>query len=436
MKEKREIPVADLVKRGLAMVSLLIAGLAINLGCGDSTPETPANEVEVFGWWTSGSEAAALEAVYDLFKSQNPGVEIVDAAVAGGGGSAARPVLQTRLVGGDPPDTWQTHPGAEILNTYTGPGFTQNLSDLYDEEGWNEVTPKSLMDMISDDQGPHLVVLNIHRSNEMWYNKSIIEDNNIDVAEALTWDGFFKIAEKIKASGVDPVCMGDAGIWATGIAFENTLAGVIGADRYNGLWTGSTSFDDPDIERAASTYFKMMSYQNSDHSALSWDQAVDKLLEGKCAFYPMGDWAYGEFVNKGLLDNEEFGWITHPGTEGIFMLVSDGFAMAKGAPHPEQTKEMLRTMGSKEGQEIFNVRKGSICARTDCDRSKFSSYLNWSMDSYQKDRMTPTIVHGSAAPADFQQALNDALTIFLVDGKADVFAANLSKSAKSAGIGK
>lgn len=405
------------------------------LACGDGSSDANTDAVEVFGWWTSGGEAAALNAVYDMFKAANPTTEIIDAAVAGGGGSAARPVLQTRLVGGDPPDTWQTHPGAEIKYSYMNPGYTESLSDLYAEEGWNEVIPEGLMDLISNESGPHLVVLNLHRSNEMWYNKKIIADNNIDLSGEMTWDRFFGIADQLKTTGVDPVCMGDSGIWATGIAFENTLAGVIGADKYNGLWTGATSFEDPEIVKAAEIYHKMISYQNSDHSALSWDQAVDKLLEGKCVFYPMGDWAYGEFVNKGKKDNEEFGWINHPGTEGIFMMVSDGFAMAQGAPHPEMTKEMLRVMGSKEGQEVFNVRKGSICARTDCDRTKFSEYLNWSMDSYAKDKMTATIVHGSAAPADFQQALNDALTTFVVDGKAEVFAKNLAKAAVSAGIG-
>jgi hypothetical protein len=48
-------------------------------------------------------------------------VEIIDATVAGGGGSAARPVLQTRLAGGNPPDTWQSHPGWELLGQYVEP---------------------------------------------------------------------------------------------------------------------------------------------------------------------------------------------------------------------------------------------------------------------------------------------------------------------------
>ena len=75
-------------------------------------------KLEVFSWWTSGGEAAALDALFNIYKKEYPGVEIINATVAGGGGSAARPVLQTRLAGGNPPDTWQSHPGYELLGQY------------------------------------------------------------------------------------------------------------------------------------------------------------------------------------------------------------------------------------------------------------------------------------------------------------------------------
>jgi glucose/mannose transport system substrate-binding protein len=83
------------------------------------TPEGAADgKLEVFSWWTSGGEAAALDALFEAYSASNPDVEIINATVAGGGGSAARGVLQTRLAGGDPPDTWQVHPGFELLGQY------------------------------------------------------------------------------------------------------------------------------------------------------------------------------------------------------------------------------------------------------------------------------------------------------------------------------
>jgi ABC-type glycerol-3-phosphate transport system substrate-binding protein len=76
-------------------------------------------KLEVFSWWTSGGEAAALNALFNVYNKQYPGVEIVNAVVAGGGGSAARSVLHTRLIGGNPPDTCNEISSGNLLYRHT-----------------------------------------------------------------------------------------------------------------------------------------------------------------------------------------------------------------------------------------------------------------------------------------------------------------------------
>ena len=104
-------------------------------------------------------------------------------------------------------------------------------------------------------------------------------------------------------------------------------------------------------------------------------------MEGKVAFNSMGDWAAGEFVKANKKEKEDFGWVSHPGTDGSFIIVADGFTLAKGAPHKEAAIAWLKSIGSKEAQEAFNPLKGSIPARTDVDKSKFDGYHQWSMNS-------------------------------------------------------
>ena len=398
--------------------------------------EAPAagGQLEVFSWWTSGGEAAALQALFDAYSAQFPDVEIVNATVAGGGGSAARGVLQTRLAGGDVPDTWQVHPGFELLGQYVDPEYVAPITSLYESEGWNDVVPEALANMMARDGEIYQVTVGVHRGNGLWYNKKVLDENGITVGDTMSVDEFFTIADQLKAAGITPLCVGDNGIWATAQLFENTLLGVIGPEKYAGLWDGSVKFDDPDVKTAMETYGRMLDYQNEDHSALSWDQAVGALTEGRCVFNSMGDWAYGEFVNKSLKDNEDFGWVSHPGSAGSFMIVADGFVLGNGAPDQENTLNWLKVVGSKEAQEAFNPLKGSICARTDCDRAKFGPYHNWSMDSFAADALVPSVVHGSAAPADFQQALNDAVTSFVVDKNVDAFSSALVSAAQASGF--
>jgi glucose/mannose transport system substrate-binding protein len=386
-------------------------------------------KLEVFSWWTSGGEAAALDALFKVYKSQYPGVEIINATVAGGGGSAARPVLQTRLAGGDPPDTWQSHPGWEMIGQYVDPGYCEPVTDLYTGD-WANAFPKGLVDLMTKDGKIYGVLAGVHRGNGLWYNKVLLEKNGIKIGDKLSFDEFFAACDKLKAAGIPALGVGDSGIWASAQLFENTLLGVIGGQGWKDLFSGKMSWDDPKVKQAMTYFAKMQDYVNPDHSALSWDQAVGELMEGKVAFNSMGDWAVGEFVKANKKENVDFGWVSHPGTDDDFIIVADGFTLAKGAPHHDATVAWLKSIGSKEAQEAFNPLKASIPARTDVDKSKFDTYHQWSMNSFATGTLLPSCVHGEAAPAAFQQALNDAVTAFIVDKNVDNFANALVQAAK------
>ena len=394
-------------------------------------------KLEVFSWWTSGGESAALEALFTTFKKQDPGVEILNSAVAGGGGSKARPVLQTRLAGGNPPDTWQSHPGFELLGQYVDPGFCEPITDLYKSNGWDNAFPKEMViNLMTKDRKIYAVLAGIHRGNVLWYNTKLLEKNGIKVGDQMTFDEFFADCDKLKEAGIPALGVGDANVFGSASLFENTLLGVLGPKDWKELFSGGIQWDDPRVKAAMRLFAKMLNYVNPDHSALTWDQAIQQLIEGKVAFSSMGDWADGEFLKANLKEKEDFGWVSHPGTSGSFIVVADGFTLAKGAPHREAAIEWLKAIGSKEAQEAFNPIKGSIPARIDVDRSKFDGYHQWSMDSFAKDKLVASCVNGEAAPAAFQQALNDAITTFLVDKNVDNFANALVQAAKESQAAK
>jgi glucose/mannose transport system substrate-binding protein len=402
-----------------------------------STRAADDKKLEVFSWWTSGGESAALEALFATYKKQYPGVEIVNATVAGGAGSAARPVLQTRLAGNNPPDTWQSHPGYELLGQYVAPGYCEPITDLYKSDGWDNAFPKELVaNLMTKDRQIYAVLAGIHRGNVLWFNAKLLEKNGIKVGNQMSFDEFFAACDKLKETGIAPLGVGDSGIWTSAELFENTLLGVLGPKDWTDLFAGAIQWDDPRVKGAMRLFAKMQNYVNPDHSALSWDQAIQQLIEGKVAFSSMGDWADGEFVKANLKEKEDFGWVSHPGTSGAFIIVADGFTLAKGAPHKEAAIAWLKSIGSKEAQEAFNPLKGSIPARTDVDRSKFDGYHQWSMDSFAKDKLVPSCVQGEAAPAAFQQALNDAVTTFVVDKNVDNFANALVQAAKESQTAK
>ncbi|HBF38527.1 MAG TPA: ABC transporter substrate-binding protein, partial [Firmicutes bacterium] len=71
-----------------------------------------STKVEIFSWWTGGGEEESLQALLKIFQHKYPQIEVINATVEGGAGINAKAALQTRMVGGNPPDSFQVHGGA------------------------------------------------------------------------------------------------------------------------------------------------------------------------------------------------------------------------------------------------------------------------------------------------------------------------------------
>lgn len=394
-----------------------------------AAPAAEAKRVEVFSWWTGGGEAAGLDAMIKVFQAKYPDIEFVNAAVAGGAGTNARAVLASRLQAGDPPDSWQGHAGQELIGTYVAGGQLEPLNSLYESEGWLDAMPETLIPLISDSGNIYSVPVNIHRANVLWYNPGILEANN--VAVPATMDEWLAAMETLDAAGVQPLALGEQ--WTKMHLLETVLLGTLGPDVYNGLWDGSTDWASPEVTVALNNFVTVLSYANSDSASLSWQDAAQLVVNGDAAFNVMGDWAAGYFIELEKEPNVDYGWAPVPGSVGVFQFLSDSFVLAVGAPDSEGALAWLKIAGSKEGQEAFNPVKGSICARTDCDKSLFGVYLQSAMDDWASDIVVGSLTHGVVANDSWKSEIDTALGLFIQSGDVATFQSALVAACKASG---
>ena len=392
-------------------------------------PTGAASEVEVFSWWTGGGEAAGLEAMIEVFSAKNPNIKFNNAAVAGGAGTNARAVLATRLQAGDPPDSWQGHAGQELIGTYVKAGQLEPLNFLYEQEGWLEVMPATLIPLISQDGNIYSVPVNIHRANVMWYNPTILKDNGIEVPK--TMDEWFAAMDTLQAAGVIPLAMGEQ--WTAMHLYETIMLATLGADKYNGLWNGQVDWGSPEVKQGLENYAKILTYTNSDSASLSWQDAAQLVVDGDAAFNVMGDWAEGFFRELGKAPNTDYGWAPVPGTGGNFQFLSDSFVLPVGAPDRDQAIAWLTVAGSKEGQDAFNPVKGSIPARSDGDRSLYGVYLQSAMDDWASNTVVGSLTHGVVANDSWKSEIDTALGLFLADQTVETFIAALVAACTASG---
>lgn len=414
---------------GLAVAALALGGCSGDNGGGGGGDSK--NEVEVFTWWASGSEKVGLDALTKVFNEQNPDIKFINASVAGGAGSNAKAALAARLEADNPPDSFQAHAGAELTD-YIEAGQLQDLSSFYDEAGLKEAFPESLLERLTVDGKIYSVPSNIHRANVMWVNVELLEAAGIDPKKApADIDAWLVDLEKLKKSGVEtPLALGTE--WTQMQLFENVLLADLGADGYNGLWDGTTKWDDAGVTTAIEHYGKLLEYANTDFAGLDWDAATQILIDGQAGYNVMGDWAEAAFVQAGwTYDTEYTTWPT-PGTDGVFDFLADSFTLPVGAPHEDAAKSWLTTISSAEGQLAFNKAKGSIPARTDADASDYPAYQQTAMESWASDTIVSSLAHGAAAKISWSSDISSAIGKFGSDSDADALKTALVAAAEKA----
>ena len=393
-----------------------------------------ATKIEVQSWWTTGGESTGLQKVFDQFNKDNSGLCAYNAAIAGGAGTAAQAVIKTRTLAGNPPDTFQVHMGHELLDTYVNISAGSVLSPLDTSIIDPAKFPAGVVSIISGKDGKiYTVPMNIHRANELWYNKKVFTDNNLTPPK--TWDEFKTTADALKAKGITALALGDNGIWAFGMVFESILIGEFGADGFNGLWTGTTKWNDAKVTSALTEAKTVLGYVNSDHSSLTWDQANQLVIDGKAGMTIMGDWANGDYVAKKFTG---YGWAPAPGNDGIYQALADSFPLPAKAPNQDAVKKLLTFMASQVGQDIFNPYKGSIPARNDAGQAvsgvlAYNDYQKSAMTDWKANTVVPSMEHGAAASPAWKSAIEAALTTFVTGGDVSATQAALVAAAQAAG---
>lgn len=120
-----------------------VAFLTARSNCPASAADN--EQLEIFSWWASGREAVALEAPFEVYQRHDPGVPVINGAISGNGVSTALAVLQTRLAGGNPPDSWQVHLSYELREQYAAGIYCEPVTGLYQSEGWASVFPNGFL---------------------------------------------------------------------------------------------------------------------------------------------------------------------------------------------------------------------------------------------------------------------------------------------------
>ncbi|NJS37927.1 MAG: carbohydrate ABC transporter substrate-binding protein [Rhodobacteraceae bacterium] len=355
--------------------------------CASVAMPAMATELEVTHWWTSGGEAAAVAELAKAFDAS--GDKWVDGAIAGGGGTA-RPIMISRITGGDPMGATQFNHGQQALELVEA-GLMLDLTDVAEANNWKEIVfPPSLLDACTVDGKIYCAPVNIHSPEWLWLSNKVYEDIGIPVPT--TWTEFVATADQVRAAGKVPLALGDQP-WQSNLAFGALTIGVGGLD----LWKKVNI--DKDMAVAAGPEMAGVFQAAADARALAvgsnvqdWNQATNLVITDQAAGQIMGDWAQGEFQVAQEVAGTDYTCLPGMGMNEYISTGGDAFYFPKNDdPEIEAAQKRLAAqLVSPEVQVAFNLKKGSLPIRGDVDLAAANDCMKKGLEILAGGNIVPT----------------------------------------------
>lgn len=375
-----------------------------------------SGNLEFFSWWTAGREAKGLQSVTQLFVRENPNAKFVNSANSASPGVNTKGALVSRLQAGNPPDSFQAHAGSE-LSSYIQAELLEDLTFLYKREGWDKLFPSDLIKTITVKGKIYSVPVTVYRTNLIWWNPVTAKKAGITYPPE-TIDELIADLEKFKSIGITGIALSGEGDWAIAQLFDAVLLGSLGAEKYEGLFSGSTSWKGPEVASAIENFQRILSYGNSSKT-LNWPQASQLVVSGQAGYVVMGDWVSPQWQDFGFEPGVDFAWAPSPGTNGIFQWAAESFTLPKGAKNRDAGIAWLTILGSLEAQYAYNLEQGLTPVRTDFDSINYDAYQKSAMADWKSQRLVGSTIHGVNYGSAGMAAFNSVVGKYYQDGAKD-----------------
>ncbi|HTO33440.1 MAG TPA: ABC transporter substrate-binding protein [Pararhizobium sp.] len=386
------------------LAAALAATVVLPLGVANAT------DLEVTHWWTSGGEAAAVAELAKAFDAT--GNKWVDGAIAGSGGTA-RPIMISRITGGDPMGATQFNHGRQAEELVQA-GLMRDLTDVATKEKWKDIIkPSTLLDSCTIDGKIYCAPVNIHSWQWLWLSNAAFEKAGVAVPK--NWDEFVAAAPALEKAGIVPLAVGGQP-WQAAGAFDVLMVAIAGKDTFYKV------FKDKDEEAAAGPEIAKVFKAADDARKMAkgsnvqdWNQATNLVITGKAGGQIMGDWAQGEFALANQVAGKDYTCLPGLGVNEIISTGGDAFyfPLLKDEEKSKAQEVLASTLLAPATQVAFNLKKGSLPVRGDVDLAAANDCMKKGLEILAKGN----VIEGTdqLLSADSQKQKEDLFSEFFAN---------------------
>ena len=409
--------------RLLSLCALVVMALTILFtacgGSGGST--TSSSSVTTVNWWSWNPGPPLSTQFVNAFNKSHPHIKLVFKNQAY---DDYINTLKLAMASGTGPDIFGTQAGAmqreyaqfmEDLTPYAQKTWGGNWQDRFYNFGLSQLasgsTTRSLPFYLS-------------AAGTLWYNQSIF--NKYGLQPPKTFDEWVSVSQALQSKGVTPFVQGAKDAWVNYdmyIALSNAIApGKI----YNAI-AGKTSWTDPDLVKAMSTWQQMFHNGIIQKGALGlteYPDANNQFSQGKAAMILLGTWNDAAMTKTGqasaqstlgVKDNFQFLPLAFPTINGQSTKLFGGpdvaLAMNKDSKVKDAAWQVLSWLTSQDAQTIHAkaVEQPSIKGLSIDNSDIISDTQKSALKAQAQDLNTNVIGPREIPYPELKTALADAL---------------------------
>ena len=327
-----------------AIVSLSLAGPAL----GQDDPVELSFLID-----NSPDTIASAERLVADFEEKNPDIDIeIETRPGGGEGDN---IIKTRLATGEMTDVFNYNSGSlfQAINP------TETLIPLTDQPFMEDVI-ESFKTVVTAGEGDvYGVPFETAMGGGILYNRRVYEELRLEVPK--TWDEFMANNEAAMQAGITPVIQTYRTTWTSQL--------FVLADYYNvaeevpefaAAYTANEAHyaDTPaalrSFERLQDAYDS--GWWNEDYGSATYEDALQMLIDGDIAQYPMLTFALSEINALDAEAAQSIGFFAQPGEDaesnGMTLWMPAGAYIAATTEHEDVAKAFLAFIASVEGTEV------------------------------------------------------------------------------------
>jgi ABC-type glycerol-3-phosphate transport system substrate-binding protein len=290
------------------------------------------------------------------------------------------------------------------LREYVARGEIADISELWQEMGWEETFPASIRETVTINGSQYFVPMAL-QWNPVFYRTDIFDE--LELAIPQTWEELIATCDALDASGYIPFAVSTTG-WMPPMArfFSILNMRLNGPEFHEQLMAGEASYDDPRVRAVFEHWSEMFAHNCFSEALTSYGDAAQQIFDGEAAMYFLGEWL-SESYDDGL--PETFDFFSFPSLDpdvprGEIVHVYGAYLLT-AADHPEEGRAFLKYLGGAPSQTTNVETLGRVASNLEVDPALYDDVYRRGLAFVQEADHITTLFEFNVPPEMAGQGL-------------------------------